>query len=295
MTTITTVDDEPTTFEFDGKEYTPDNFGQEFMGTVTLRDALTHSLNVATVKVAQLVGFGRVVEIGRRMGLDPSMQPTPALALGAYEMTPLQVAGAYTAFANGGRHADPMFIRSVVSADGTVQEQDGAKTRQVLDPRVAYLVTNVMEDVINRGTGVAVRTMGFTIPAAGKTGTSKDGWFAGYTSNLLCVVWVGFDDDRDLGLTGGSSAAPVWTEFMKRAVTLPAYSNTDTFIPPPGIVTVKIDSETLLLATPDCPVTRDEVFIEGTQPTQYCTKHGGVAEKVGSWFSRVFGKKKPPS
>jgi penicillin-binding protein 1B len=292
LTTITTVVDEPTTFQFDGKDYTPDNMGGEFMGTVTLRDALTHSLNVATVKVAELVGFGRVVEIARRMGLDPSMQPTPALALGTYEMTPMQVAGGYTAFANGGRHADPMFIRSVVSANGTVQEQDAPKTRQVLDPRVTFLVTNVMEDVINRGTGASVRAMGFTTPAAGKTGTSKDGWFAGYTSNLLCVVWVGFDDNRDLGLTGGSSAAPIWTEFMKRAVTLPAYSNTDTFIPPPGIVTVKIDSETLQLATPDCPVTRDEVFIEGTQPTQYCQNHGGTAEKIGNWFSRLFGKKK---
>jgi penicillin-binding protein 1B len=292
LTTTTTVVDEPTTFQFDGKEYTPDNFGEEFMGTVTLRDALTHSLNVATVKVAELVGFGRVVEIARRMGVDPDIQPTPALALGSYEMTPMQVAGAYTAFANGGRRAEPMFIRSVVSADGTVQEQNAAKTRQVLDPRVTYLVTNVMEDVINRGTGASVRAMGFTIPAAGKTGTSKDGWFAGYTSNLLCVVWVGFDDDRDLGLTGGSSAAPIWTEFMKRATALPAYSDTDTFNPPPGIVTVKIDSETLQLATPECPVTRDEVFIEGTQPTQYCQKHGSVAGKVSSWFSRLFSKKK---
>lgn len=292
LTTITTVVDEPTTFQFDGKEYTPDNFKEEFLGTVTLRDALTHSLNVATVKVAELVGFGRVVEIAKRMGLDPSMQPTPALALGAYEMTPMQVAGGYTAFANGGRRADPMFIRSVVSADGTVQETDLPKTHQVLDPRVTYLVTNVMEDVINRGTGASVRAMGFTKPAAGKTGTSKDGWFAGYTSNLLCVVWVGFDDNRDLGLAGGSSAAPIWAEFMKRAVTLPAYSDTDTFHPPAGIVSVRIDSETLQLATPDCPVTRDEVFIEGTQPTQYCQKHGSTGEKVGNWFLRLFGKKK---
>ncbi len=295
LTTITTVVDEPTTFQFDGKDYTPDNFGEEFMGTVTLRDALTHSLNVATVKVAELVGFGRVVEIARRMGLDPAIQPTPALALGAYEMTPLQVAGGYTAFANGGQRAEPMFIRSVVSADGTMQEQDAPHTRKVLDPRVAYLVTNVMEDVINRGTGVSVRAMGFKAPAAGKTGTSKDGWFAGYTSNLLCVVWVGFDDNRDLGLAGGSSAAPIWTEFMKRAVTLPAYSDTDTFIAPRGIVSVAIDSETLQLATPDCPVTRQEVFIEGTQPTQYCQKQGGVANTVGSWFSRLFGKKKSKS
>jgi penicillin-binding protein 1B len=294
LTTITTVVDEPTTFEFDGKEYTPDNYGEEFMGTVTLRDALVHSLNVATVKVAELVGFGRVVEIARRMGLDPGIQPTPAVALGAYDMTPLQVAAGYTAFANGGQRAEPMFIRSVVNSDGSMLRGNDPHTHLVLDPRVAYLITNVLEDVINRGTGAPVRARGFTAPAAGKTGTSKDAWFAGYTSNLLCVVWVGFDDDRDLGLAGGVSAAPVWAEFMKRAVVLPAYVDTQKFEPPDGIVTVAIDPETLELATPNCPVTRQEVFIAGTQPTQYCERHGGNAEAEarGSWLSRLFGKRK---
>lgn len=289
LTTITTVVDEPTTFAFDGKEYTPDNFGEKFMGTVTLRDALTHSLNVATVKVAEIVGYGRVVEIARRMGLDPGIQPTPALALGTYEMTPLQVAAGYTAFANGGRRAEPTFLRSVVSADGSVLEQNDPRTRQVLDPRVTYLVTSVLEDVINKGTGARVRAMGFTAPAAGKTGTSHDAWFAGYTSNLLCVVWVGFDDNRDLGLEGGDSAAPIWAEFMKRAVALPAYKNTDVFPQPEGIVRVSIDPDTLQLATTLCPITREEVFIEGTQPTQYCERHGGKPEGATSFLSRLFG------
>ncbi len=218
VTTVTTVDDEPTTFEFDGKEYTPDNFGQDFRGTVTLREALTHSLNVATIKVAELVGYGHVVAVARRMGLAATIQATPAVALGAYEMTPLEVAAGYTAFANGGVRAEPMFLHSIVNNDGKVLEDDQPRTHQVLDPRVAYLVTNVMEDVINHGTAYPVRARGFTAPAAGKTGSSRDGWFAGYTSNLLCVVWVGFDDNRDLGLAGGASAAPIWAEFMKRAV-----------------------------------------------------------------------------
>jgi penicillin-binding protein 1B len=286
LTTITTVVDEPTTFEFDGKEYTPDNFGENFMGTVTLRDALTHSLNVATVKVAELVGYGRVVEIAKRMGLDPGIQPTPALALGAYEMTPMQVAAGYTAFANGGVRAEPMFLRSVVSAQGAVLEHDDPHTRQVLDPRVAYLVTNVLQDVINRGTGAEVRALGFTNPAAGKTGTSKDGWFAGYTSNLLAIVWIGFDDDRDLGLEGGKSAAPIWAEFMKRAVALPAYSDTQPFSEPNGITNVAIDTNTLLLATPQCPDDRQEVFIAGTEPTQSCEATADEAGG-GSFFSRL--------
>jgi penicillin-binding protein 1B len=292
LTTITTVVDEPTTFEFDGKEYTPDNNGENFMGTVTLRDALTHSLNVATVKVAELVGYGRVAEIAKRMGLDPGIQPTPALALGAYDMTPMQVAEGYTGFANGGVRAEPMFIRSVVSSDGTVLERDDPHTRPVLDPRVAYLVTSVLEDVINRGTGAKVRALGFTAPAAGKTGTSKDAWFAGYTSNLLCIVWVGFDDDRDLGLHGGDSAAPIWAEFMKRAVALPEYSDTQGFSPPNGIVSVSIDTNTLLLATPDCPDDRDEVFISGTEPTQNCQTTADQDDN-GSFFSRLFHKNSP--
>jgi len=295
LTTISTVVDEPTTFEFDGKEYTPDNIGEQFMGTVTLREALTHSLNVATVKVAELVGYGRVVELAHKMGLDPGIQATPALALGVYEMTPLQVAAGYTAFANGGVRAEPMFIRSVVGANGNVEENNKPNTHPVLDPRVAYLVTNVLEDVINRGTGASVRARGFTNPAAGKTGTSKDAWFAGYTSNLECVVWVGFDDDRDLGLHGGDSAAPIWAEFMKRAVALPAYEDTQPFQPPDGIVTVPIDTQTLTLATPNCPDARDEVFIAGTQPTQSCDQKSGAVKGITSWFSRIFSRRKNPA
>jgi penicillin-binding protein 1B len=275
LTTITTVVDEPTTFNFDGNEYTPDNFGENFMGTVTLREALTHSLNVATVKVAELQGFGHVVEIARRMLQEPSIQATPAVALGSYDLTPLQVAGGYTAFANGGVRAEPLFLQRVVSSDGAVLEHNEPHTHPVLDPRVTYLVTNVLQDVINRGTGAPVRARGFTAPAAGKTGTSRDGWFAGYTSNLLCIVWVGFDDNRDLGLQGGLTAGPIWAEFMKRAIALPAYQDAHDFRVPDGIAMVSIDPETLQLATTSCPVVREEVFIAGTQPTQYCEKHGG--------------------
>jgi penicillin-binding protein 1B len=178
VTPVTTVDDVPTTFQFDGKEYTPDNFGQEFYGTVTVRDALIHSLNVATVKVAEMIGYQRVVDLSRQMMLGSNIMATPAVALGAYEMTPIDIAAGYTAFATNGTRAEPLYLRSVVGADGKVDESDTAKTRPVLDPRVAYLTTSLMEDVINRGTGASVRGLGFTAPAAGKTGTSRDGWFA---------------------------------------------------------------------------------------------------------------------
>ena len=287
MTPATTVDDTPTTFDFDGQEYTPNNYGEEFYGTVTVRDALMHSLNVATVKVAEMIGYQRVVQLARQMGLGNNIQATPAVALGAYEMTPIDVAAGYTAFASNGVRAEPLFIRRVEAADGTVEEQQQPTTRQVLDPRVAFLTTSLMEDVIDHGTGYTVREMGFTAPAAGKTGTSHDGWFAGYTSNLLCVVWVGFDDNRDLDMTGSQSAAPIWGEFMKRAVQMPLYSNAQPFQPPTGIVQDLIDPQSGQLATASCPQTAEEYFIAGTEPTQYC---GQLAGSPGSWLAHLFGK-----
>lgn len=275
VTPDTTVVDEPTTFEFDGKEYDPGNYNAEYLGTVTLRDALAHSLNVATVKVAEMVGYRRVVDVVRQMGLDTRILATPALALGAYEMTPLDVSAGYTIFANGGTRAAPYFVERVVNTQGLTVEENSPRTRAALDPRVSYLVTNLMQDVLNRGTGSVVRRLGFTAPAAGKTGTSRDGWFAGFTSNLLCVVWVGFDDNRDLGLAGAASAGPIWTEFMKRAIALPHYRDVRDFAMPPGVVAATIDPASGELATPQCPATENDVFVAGTEPRVYCHLHGG--------------------
>jgi penicillin-binding protein 1B len=282
ITPLTTVVDEPTTFTFDGRDYTPNNYGEQFYGTVTVRDALIHSLNVATVKVAEMVGFDRVAQLAKEMNLGPHILGTPAVALGAYEMTPLEVAAGYTAFASDGTRAEPLFLREVVNTRSAVLEKTEIQRRAVLDPRVAYLVTSVMEDVLSRGTGFMVRRLGFTAPAAGKTGTSRDGWFAGFTSNLVCVVWIGFDDNRDLGLSGGASAAPLWAEFMKRAVLLPRYRNPKPFAPPEGIVQVTLGTQSGLLADSSCPDTRTEVFIDGTQPTQFCSSNGEPATEAGT-------------
>jgi penicillin-binding protein 1B len=297
VTPVSTVVDEPTTFEFEGKDYTPNNYGESFHGTVTLRDALTYSLNVATVKVAEMIGYGRVVDMARQLGLDDDIQPTPAIALGAYDMTPMEVAAGYTAFANSGTRAEPVLIDRVLDYQGGVIEHSPTQTRQVLDPRVAYQVTTLLQDVIDHGTGASVRARGFMGPAAGKTGTSRDGWFAGYTSNLLCVVWVGFDDYRELGLSGAAAAAPVWTEFMKRATALPAYRELNEFLAPAGVDVVDIDPTTGQLATPACPNTRKEVFLTGTEP-EFCELHGGrmlTQTPPASWLSRIFGGGKDKS
>ncbi len=275
LTASTTVDDEPTTFYFDGKPYEPSNFKHEFHGIVTLRDALAHSLNVATVKVAEMVGYDAVVDMANRAGMNYKIQPTPAVALGAYEITPMEAAGAYTIFANHGDYVKPSLLSMVRTQDGKVIYKNRIEEKQVLDPRVAYLMTNLMEEVLRSGTAAGVRARGFTAPAAGKTGTSHDGWFAGYTSDLLCIVWVGFDDNRELDLEGAHSAAPIWAEFMKRAVQFREYRDAQPFTAPEGIVSVEIDPESGMPATPYCPKTRQEVYIAGTQPVGTCPLHGG--------------------
>ncbi|MGH9804897.1 MAG: transglycosylase domain-containing protein [Candidatus Acidiferrales bacterium] len=273
ITPITTVVDEPTVFEFEGQRYEPSNYGEKFFGIVTVRDALIHSLNVATVKVAEMAGFDRVAAVAVASGLNPRLRPTPAISLGAYDSTPVEVAGAYTVFANDGQRVEPYLISTMLDPEGRVLLHQRVEPRSVLDPRVAYLVLDLMQDAMNRGTGAGARARGFTSPAAGKTGTSRDGWFIGFTSNLLAAVWVGFDDARDLGLPGSAAALPVWTSFMKRAVALPAYRNVEEFIPPDGIVAVPIDPETLAVAVPECPLVRTEKFLVGTEPHDLCPRH----------------------
>ena len=291
LTPITVIDDVPTTFWWDDKPYEPSNFANKIYGMVPLRQALYKSLNIATVKVADMAGYDKVADMGRRVGLGEAIQATPAIALGAYEVTPLDIAGAYTALANGGVKMNPYFIRNVRDSSGRHLVRQKPEGEEVIDPRVAYVVTHMLEDVIRRGTAVRVRGMGFTEPAAGKTGTDDDGWFAGYTSNLLCVVWVGFDDNTDLKIEGSKSALPIWTEFMKRAHQMREYRNPDPFEPVDGIVTVAIDPDTQQLATYSCADRRTEVFIAGSEPSQYCRLHGGggrqtlLATNVAGWDS----------
>ncbi len=245
QTPVSMIDDSPTTFAFGDQIYEPRNYKNEYHGQVTARYALAMSLNNATVKLAEQVGYDNVAQLARAAGIQ-SVKPTPAMALGAYEAKPLDMAGAYTVFANGGVHLSPMMVRSVRDARGNVVEDFNSSSSQVLDPRVAYVMTNMMEGVINFGTAYDVRRRGFTAPAAGKTGTSHDAWFAGYTSNLLCIVWVGYDDYSDLKLSGAVTAAPIWTEFMKRAIALPEYRDVKAFSQPDGIVNVQLDKATNL-------------------------------------------------
>ncbi len=286
ITPATLVADEPTTFWYGKTPYQPGNYGHESYGEVTVRQALKKSLNVPAVHVAQMAGYRAVANLARQAGLGDRIQPTPSIALGSYEVTPLDLAGAYTIFANQGVYVRPSLISQVRTHSGVVSYSHQPETRQVLDPRVTFLMVNLMEDVINSGTAAGVRSRGFTAPAAGKTGTSRDGWFAGFTSQLLCVVWVGFDDNSELKLEGARSALPIWTEFMKRATAQPLYRDARPFRPPPGISSAAIDPETGLLATPICPAIRSEFFIAGTEPGAMCPHGGAMALPVSSESSR---------
>ena len=277
FTPASTVDDEPSTFRFAGQDYRPNNFGGDFLGTVTLREALAHSLNVATVSLAQAVGYNAVVAMARRAGLNNGIQPTPAVALGAYVCTPLEIAGAYTVFANGGIYVKPSMVATVTSQKSKVLYQNSPETHAALDPRVNYLMVNMLEEVLRSGTGAGVWAHGFRGPGAGKTGTSRDGWFAGFTSQLLCIVWVGFDDYRDLGLEGAKSALPIWAEFMKRASHFSRYRITHEFSVPAGVVSERLCSESHQLATPQCPETYTDYFVSGTEPTVECPLHSDSA------------------
>src|SRR5882762_8974348 len=285
FTPASIVQDAPSTFSYGDQIYEPRNYKEEYHGDVTARYALALSLNNATVKLAEEVGYDKVADLAKTAGIT-SVKATPAMALGAYDATPLEMAGAYTAFANDGMRLSPILVNSVRSAKGDVVANFSTDKRAVLDPRIAYVMTNMMEGVVNNGLGFsAVRGRGFTAPAAGKTGSSHDGWFAGYTSNLLCIVWVGYDDYSDLRLSGAQTAAPIWTEFMKKAAALPQYSGMKPFSQPTGVVDVQLDKTTNRLATPACPDDYVAAFVAGTEPRETCDQQAGVA----GFFSRVFG------
>jgi penicillin-binding protein 1B len=289
ITPASTVVDEASTFTYGDSIYEPRNYKEEYHGEVSLRYALAMSLNNATVKVAEQVGYDKVADLARSAGIT-SVKATPAMALGSYDASPIDMAGAYTVFGNNGTRLSPILLRSVRTSKGDVIANYNTDQKPVMDPRIAYVMTNMMEGVINNGLGyTAVRLRGFTPPAAGKTGSSHDGWFAGYTSNLLCIVWVGYDDYSDLRLSGAQTAAPIWAEFMKKAAVLPMYSDMREFSQPSGVVDVQLDKATNRLATPSCTDDYTSAFVAGTEPRDTCETQQGIK----GFFTKMFGGDKP--
>lgn len=257
--------DAPRSFTYDGTaKYRPANFGGGFsMRDVPMRDGLINSLNVVTVDVAMQTGLARTANVASDFGL-PRPEPFPALALGTTEVTPLQMAAAYAVFANGGRRIEPRIVKS----SGEVQP--GA---QAIQPSTAFIVTNMLEGVIDHGTATRARALLKNTALAGKTGTSRDGWFVGYTPNLVVAVWVGFDDNEQLGMTGGDAALPIWMDFMKSALDLRPELGGKSFAQPEDVAIVDVDSDTNQITLGSCPQHERVAILLTQQPTTECLRH----------------------
>ena len=273
VTPATITNDEPETFEFGNQFWTPENYEKQYDGPITYRHALAHSRNLGTIHVAQAAGYDHVANLWKSLGVGNPPKPYPSIALGVFEATPYEIATAYTIFPNQGTLRPLKNILRLTSAGKDVLRPPEPKPRRIARPETTFLVTNMMRSVLNEGTAASARGAGFTLDAAGKTGTTndlRDAWFAGFTPELLTVVWVGFDDNQPLGLSGSQAALPIWTQFMKAA--LAGHANVP-FDVPSGIVFVTIDPLTGLLATPACPKTFTEAFLPGTEPTTTCPLH----------------------
>ena len=246
---------------------------------VTAADALAHSLNIATIALAQKVGFGNVAALARSAGIV-NARGTPSVAIGTYNATPIDMAGAYTVFANAGVHLTPWTLASVRNTNGDIVADFAPVASQVLDPRSAYLTQSLLQGVIARGTAATVRKYGFTAIAAGKTGTSHDAWFAGYTSNLICIIWIGNDDYTDVKLQGALAAAPLWAEFMNRAIRLPQYSDVTDFVKPDGVSNIRVDRISSLPADASCPDDITLAFLDSTIPAGTCSRMADSSQNV---------------
>jgi penicillin-binding protein 1A len=304
LTPASMVDDEPVSVDDGtGHLWSPANYDGEYEGRITLRRALMVSSNAATVRLSRAVGEARVVARARDNGITSDMRTLPAVALGAVDVTPLELVAAYAPFANGGYRVTPRLVRRIEGADGTLLWSSETHLTPVMDPRDAYQMTSMLRSVVDHGTGHAVRDMGVSGPIAGKTGTTNnnaDVWFVGYSPTVVAGVWFGFDTPRALpgSASGGRLAAPAWAEFYLNGW---SESGTDAWwTAPAGMVSRVIDGTTGELAGEWCPVTQEEWFKPGTEPTERCRAHeplpeeiitdavGTVGQKIGKALKRLF-------
>ena len=279
MSPVQTFSDAPREFVYDrNKIYRPANFASGYsLSDVTMRTALVKSLNVVTVDVALQTGLARIANLASDFGL-PRPERYPSMALGTEEVTPLQLAAAYAAFANGGRRVEPRVIASVGEPPAS-HNNNGNNGKQVVSPTTAYMITNMLEAVVDHGTAHAARGALKGTSFAAKTGTSRDGWFVGYTPNLVCVVWIGFDDNRQLGLTGAAAALPAWVDFMQGAVAARPELGGRNFECPEGIEFVEIDADNGLRSTLSCPHRELIAVTERLAPNLECYRHGNLPER----------------
>jgi penicillin-binding protein 1B len=264
----------PRSYTIDHQTWTPHNFKPSALKTVSLREAMVQSLNVAAVDLAMQVGLSRIVDNAQAFEFSTPLAPYPSLALGAFEMIPLELARAYCAFAADGVLPYPLSVREVVDESGAPLERRHLSIQRIMPPEKAYLMTSLLRSVVKEGTARSLTARGIHFPVAGKTGTTndyRDGWFVGYTPNILALVWVGFDNGRSIRATGSSAALPIWADLMQ---SIPHHISNDGFRVPAGIIQKPVCLDTGLLANKGaCPATRMEVFLAKQLPDGTCHLH----------------------
>lgn len=283
-TTVSILSDEPISIKIPGGSWSPQNYDKKFRGDVTVRYALENSLNVPAVYISQKVGIPKIVDVLKAFHVSDHIDEVPSLALGAVNTTLLRMTSAYAALANGGRYIAPRLFSSVLTKDGTLAMSASAEEEIVASEGPVYILTNIMQGVVDHGTARGVRTGGFNGIVAGKTGTTndaRDAWFIGFTSNLSTGVWVGFDDNKKIGLTGGIAAVPIWTHYMK---CISPYFEDLPFLAPPSVETLNIDNVSNKVIDPKCPVesSKQEVFLKGTEPKTTCESSEEPAPSIDS-------------
>ncbi len=286
FTPVSPVADEPLTLRVGRQEWSPRNYEDRFEGTVSVRRALEQSLNAATVRIGMEVGLPAVIRTAREVGFTSPMAPVPALTLGSFEVTPLELAAGYAVLASGGERVPVTAVRAVLDREGARLDEPPDAQAAAVRAGEAFLLTHLLHGVVERGTGATVRALGVEGPVAGKTGTTNDGrdaWFVGYTSRLVALVWVGFDEGDVLRLSGAQAALPIWADFMRTATAvLPA----EPFPAPPSVVFRDVDPTNGKLATFFCPVVVREVFLASTEPLEVCPDHGQPGQLFDSLFRR---------
>ncbi|MBV8518727.1 MAG: PBP1A family penicillin-binding protein [Acidobacteria bacterium] len=283
LTASTVLDDSPIAIQAGAAVWRPQNYDNRFHGRVTVREALAHSYNIPAVRAAIDAGVPNVIKTATAIGVESKLEPYPSMALGSFEVTPLEIAYAYSVFANLGVKAEPVSILAVVTRDGQLLETRNVKMKRVAPASVCYVMNDILKDVFTYGTAGRAHSLGVTRAYAGKTGTTsnyRDAWIIGYSPRILSLIWIGFDDGHSVRLAGGDACLPIWTRHMNRI---------DGAVPdvdwrrPEDVTTREIDPESGMLATPYCPQTRSEVFVAGTEPQSVCPLHAGSGEPSPFW------------
>ncbi|HEV7241662.1 MAG TPA: PBP1A family penicillin-binding protein [Thermoanaerobaculia bacterium] len=283
LTASTVLDDSPISVKAGSADWKPQNYDNRFHGPVSVREALAHSYNIPAVRAAIDAGVPNVIKTAANIGVESKLQPYPSVSLGSFEVTPLEIAYAYSAFANLGVKSEPLTILAVVTREGELKESRNIRMKRVAPASVCYVMNDVLKDVFNYGTAARSRSLGFEHEYAGKTGTTnnyRDAWFIGYSPRILTLVWVGFDDGHSVRLAGGDACIPIWTRHMNRIDGLIADVD---WKRPEDVTEREIDPQSGMLATPYCPRSRTEVYVAGTEPESVCPLHAGSGEPSPFW------------